>query len=102
MPNEGDVMPAPGGRHSRIGFLQAGFAAGVALALAQPSEPVSASRRTKRIRTKRCRPQVEQWVASLTEVCAGAPTCLGNLICCDLFANCNAAAAVACIFADAS
>lgn len=102
MHNEGDVMPAPGDRHSRIGFLQAGLAAGVALALAQSSEPIVASKRTKRIRTKRCRPQVEQCVTSLTEACAGDPTCLGNLVCCDLFANCNAAAAVACIFADAS
>lgn len=89
-------------RHSRIGFLQAGLATGAALVLAQRAEPVAASKRTKRIRTKRCRPQVEQCVASLTEACAGDPTCLGNLVCCDLFATCDAAAAVACIFSEAN
>jgi hypothetical protein len=99
---EGNVTQAPAGRLGRNGFLQAGLAAGLALALAQQAEPVVASKRTKRIRTKRCRPQVEQCVASLTDACAGDPTCLGNLVCCDLFATCNAAAAVACIFADAS
>lgn len=62
----------------------------------------AASKRAKRIKTKRCRPQVDQCITSLTEVCGGDPTCLQNLVCCDLFADCNAAAAVSCIFANAN
>lgn len=60
------------------------------------------SKRTKRIKTKRCRPQVDQCVASLTAICGGDVVCLRNLICCDLFADCSADAAVLCIFANSN
>lgn len=93
---------SPTGRTNRKRALQAGLASGVGYALARMTDPASASKRTKRIKTKRCRPQVEQCVASLTEICAGEPTCLGLLTCCDLFADCNAAAGVACIFTNAN
>jgi hypothetical protein len=90
------------GRVDRIGLLGAGLATGIAVVLARATEPAAASKRTKRIKTKRCRPQVDQCVASLTGVCEGDPTCLENLVCCDLFADCNAAAAVSCIFANSN
>ncbi len=90
------------GRVSRIGLLQAGLATGIAIVLARETEPVGASKRTKRIKNKRCRPQVEQCIASLTALCEGDAVCLQNLICCDLFADCNADAAVQCIFANSN
>ena len=62
----------------------------------------SDSKRTKRIKTKRCRPQVDQCVASLTAICEGDAVCLQNLACCDLFADCNAGPAVQCIFANSN
>ena len=99
---ENEVTVAHGARHNRSNFLQAGLAAGIALAFAHAAEPAAASKRTKRIKTSRCRPHGEQCVTSLTEACQGDPTCLSNLICCDLFAGCNADAAVACIFANAN
>lgn len=72
------------------------------LQAAVPASPEAESKRTKRIKTKRCRPQVDQCVASLTAICEGNTECLQNLICCDLFADCNAGPAVQCIFANAS
>ena len=91
-----------GGRLNRKGALQTGLATGMALALARMAAPATASKRTKRIKTRRCRPQADQCRTSLTSICAGEPTCLGLLTCCDLFADCNAEAAVTCIFANAS
>ena len=90
------------GRTNRQRVLQAGLTSGLAIALTRLAGPATASKRTKRIRNKRCRPQAEQCRTSLTNACAGEPTCLGLLTCCDLFANCNAAAAVSCIFTNVS
>lgn len=102
MRTEGVTELSPAGRSGRMHLLQAGLATGLAFAFARVTEPSRASKRTKRIKTKRCRPQVEQCIASLTAICDGDPGCLENLVCCDLFADCNAAAAVPCIFENAS
>lgn len=91
-----------GVRRSRIGMLGPGLAAGLAVMLARTEEPAVASKRTRRLKTKRCRKQVEQCVTSLTTACAGDAGCLENLVCCDLFADCNATAALPCIFANSA
>ncbi|MCA9879352.1 MAG: hypothetical protein KC442_16285 [Thermomicrobiales bacterium] len=96
---------SPGARRSRPVLLRAALAAGVAMALtraAGPAGPAAASKRTKRLKTKRCKKQVQECIDSLTAACNGEPACLENLVCCDLFADCNAAAAVPCIFANAN
>jgi hypothetical protein len=72
------------------------------LGAGEPANLAAESKRTKRIKTKRCRPQVDQCVASLTAACTGDVVCLRNLICCDLFADCDAEAAVLCIFANSN
>ena len=46
----------------------------------------------------RCASQGDQCRASLTALCAGEPVCLEGLPCCDLFATCNAAGGLSCIF----
>ncbi|MCA9879988.1 MAG: hypothetical protein KC442_19470 [Thermomicrobiales bacterium] len=71
------------------------------MTLARMAGPAAASKRTRRLKTKRCKKQVQQCVDSLTTACAGEPACLENLVCCDLLADCNAAAALPCIFANA-
>lgn len=99
----GSLLPAA--QRSRTSLLRATLAVGLGAALtraAGPSEPAAASKRTNRLKTKRCKKQVQQCIDSLTTACNGEPVCLANLVCCDLFADCNAAAAVPCIFANAN
>lgn len=94
---------SPVAQRDRSTFLRTALVAGVAAALtrtAGPTEPAAASKRTRRLKTKRCKKQVQQCIDSLTTACGGEPACLENLVCCDLFADCNAAAAVPCIFAN--
>jgi hypothetical protein len=82
--------------------LQAGLAAGLALAFTRAAGPTAASKRTKRIKTKRCKKQVQQCIDFLTTACQGDAGCLENLVCCDLFGDCNAEAAVTCVFANSN
>ena len=96
------VPPTSGEGSSRKHALRAGLAAGLALAFTRAAEPTAASKRTNRLKTKRCKKQVQQCIDSLTTACEGNPTCLENLVCCDLFADCNAAAGVPCVFANAN
>ena len=98
----GAEQAAPLATSNRTMLLQAGLAAGLALALARTADPAAASKRTKRIKTKRCKKQVQQCIDSLTTACQGDAGCLENLVCCDLFADCNAEAAVTCVFANAN
>lgn len=91
-------LNAPQAASTRDTLLRTGLAAGLTLAFARTAGPTAASKRTKRLKTKRCKKQVQQCVDSLTTACNGDAGCLENLICCDLFADCNAAAAVPCIF----
>ena len=100
--NHGTGPAASLATRSRSQALRAGLAAGLAFAFTRAADPAAASKRTKRLKTKRCKKQVQQCVDSLTTACAGDPGCLENLVCCDLFADCNAAAAVPCIFANAN
>ena len=90
---------APG---TRATMVLAGLAAGLAFAFTRSADTAVASKRTKRIKTERCKPQVQQCLDSLTAACNGDPTCLENLTCCDLFATCDAAAGVSCIFGNAN
>jgi hypothetical protein len=95
----------PMARRSRAALLRTALAAGLATAFtraAGPAEPAAASKRTKRLKTKRCKKQVQQCIDSLTAACQGDSACLENLVCCDLLADCNAAAAVPCMFANAN
>ncbi len=92
----------PGVARGRAGVLRAGLVAGLAVALARGKAPAAASKRTKRLKTKRCKKQVQQCIDSLTTACNGEPACLEKRLCCDLLADCNAAAAVPCIFANAN
>jgi hypothetical protein len=87
---------------NRSAILQAGLAAGLALAFTRTADPTTASKRTKRLKTKRCKKQVQQCIDSLTTACQGDAGCLENLVCCDLFADCNAEAAVTCVFANSN
>lgn len=98
----GSLLPAE--QRSRTSLLRAALAVGLGTALTRAAlgEPAAASKRTNRLKTKRCKKQVQQCIDSLTTACNGEPTCLENLVCCDLFADCNAAAAVPCIFANAN
>ncbi len=96
---------SPVAQRNRSALLCAALAAGVAAAFtraAGPAEPVAASKRTNRLKTKRCKKQVQQCVDSLTTACNGEPACLEKRLCCDLLADCNAAAAVPCVFANAN
>lgn len=99
----GDMPPVV--QRSRAGLPRLALAAGLAIGLTRavgPTGPAAASKRTKRLKTKRCKKQVQECIDSLTAACNGEPACLENLVCCDLFADCNAAAAVPCIFANAN
>ena len=89
-------------RRNRVGMLQAGLAAGLALTFSRAVGPAAASKRTKRLKTKRCKKQVQPCIDSLTAACEGKADCLENLICCDRFADCNAAGALSCIFSNAN
>lgn len=93
-------LSAPLATRARANLLRTGLTVGLALAFTRRVSPTVASKRTKRLKTKRCKKQVQQCIDSLTAACGGEPACLENLLCCDLFADCNAAAAVPCIFAN--
>jgi hypothetical protein len=56
------------------------------------------SKKSKKIKTKKCKKQVGQCSAFLQEACQGEPVCEGAISCCGLFATCNASDAVSCIF----
>jgi hypothetical protein len=77
------------------------FGAMMLLAAALP-KPVAGSKKSKRIKKKKCKKQVAQCTASLEEACQGNAECLANLTCCGLLADCNAAAALPCIFINAT
>jgi hypothetical protein len=73
-----------------------------ALFAAAHSELATANKKTKKIKTKKCKQQVGQCTASLEEVCQGNEECQANIASCGLLANCNAAAALPCIFINAA
>lgn len=58
----------------------------------------NASKKTRKLRNKKCQKQVNQCIAAIEELCQDDPVCESALTCCGLFANCNAAAALPCIF----
>jgi hypothetical protein len=62
------------------------------------AEVGKASKKTNRLRTKKCKKQVGQCSAFLQEACLGNPTCESAITCCGLLANCNATDALTCIF----
>lgn len=68
------------------------------LAAALPPEITAADKKTKKIKKKKCKKQVGQCTTFLSGACLGDPVCESAITCCGLFANCNAAEALPCIF----
>jgi hypothetical protein len=87
--------------------------------LAAPTSPVTADSKNNKKKRKRCKkdkkqckndladctavgaqcaPQVEQCTTFLTVLCAGEPTCLDSVACCELIGSCDANAFLACLF----
>jgi hypothetical protein len=56
------------------------------------------SKKTKKLKTKKCKKQVGQCSAFLEEVCLGNPVCESAIPCCGLLATCNASDALTCVF----
>jgi hypothetical protein len=56
------------------------------------------SKKTKKLKTKKCKQQVGQCTSFLEEVCDGNPVCESAITCCGLLANCNATDALICVF----
>lgn len=84
-------------------LLTLGTAALIAAA-AHPavSEVGHASKKTKRIRNKRCKKQVGKCSSSLERLCTVEPAECEAIIdlCCGHFSNCDASTALSCIFID--
>jgi hypothetical protein len=55
-----------------------------------------AGKKGKKLARKRCQLQVGECQSVLPGLCAGDQVCLGSLICCDFFGECNTTAALAC------
>lgn len=96
-----------GGLQQRIGAAISrrdsllSFGAGALAAVAQPALTASGkgkNARNKKIKLKKCKKQVEQCTTFLTGACLGDPVCQSAITCCGLLKNCNAAAALPCIF----
>jgi hypothetical protein len=85
-------VATPSSRRSTLalGAVMAAFA-GPALGKAS-----KAGKKGKKQARKRCQQQVAQCQDVLPGLCAGDPSCLGLLSCCDLFGQCNTTVALAC------
>lgn len=84
----------------RGSLLTLGTAALIAAAAQAPLGDVGkASKKTSRLKKKKCKRQVDQCIAGLIAGCQGSVVCESNTTCCGLLANCNATDALTCIFA---
>jgi hypothetical protein len=86
---------------SRRGSLLTLGTAALIVAAAQPAlgDVAKASKKTSKLKKKKCKRQVDQCIAGLIAGCQGSVVCESNTTCCGLFANCNATDALTCIFA---
>jgi hypothetical protein len=71
-----------------------------ALALPSSGKMAKASKKTKKLKNKKCKRQVDECIASLDKACQNDPACEANIPCCDFFGTCNAEVALACIFSN--
>jgi hypothetical protein len=75
-----------------------GTAALLAIALFAFASETRASKKTKRIKLKKCKKQAGKCRAAFEAECQGDPACDPLLACCDLFSSCDADAGLRCIF----
>ena len=96
-----DSLPTRDLDQHRRSWMSLGAAALLA-ALALPSSDKigSASKKTKKLKNKKCKRQVDECIASLDKACQNDPTCESNIPCCEFFGTCNAEVALACIFSN--
>lgn len=66
--------------------------------LAQSTRTATGKKNNKKLKKKKCKKQVGQCTDFLTAACLNDPVCESAITCCGLFANCDAAAALPCIF----
>jgi hypothetical protein len=56
-----------------------------------------AGKKAKKKARQLCQKQVAECQTALTELCNGEPECLADLVCCDLFGQCDTTGALICI-----
>lgn len=71
------------------------------IAAVQPALGIvgKASKKSNKLKKKKCKRQVDQCIAGLIAGCQGSVVCESATACCGLLANCNATDALTCIFA---
>jgi hypothetical protein len=74
----------------------------VASAVASPSviQAAGTAKKARKRKRKKCRRQIDQCLAALTAFCEGEESCINNFdLCCPLLSDCQAGAALDCLFA---